>query len=214
MKYFAKVGESSYFAIEDYDNLDPSILPEGDNISDYLEMPSLNLDSNSNINLVAIPTEEYGKGIWGLPEISLEDLKEEISLKLAKIRQEYEYMGPLVPIGDEVVRFSTTTKDETRLLSVIDKMEKYPEQIPYIDNWKVGPHHFIKLDLTTAKMAQIMGFIHISNTFTIEQQKLTEIDNCTTVEELKEWADTKLHDGWDIPQHRYDKLLIDFNKNK
>ena len=133
---------------------------------------------------------------WSLEYVKpdLDTLKQYYLSELAAYRLQVEYEGTIIPIGNELVKISSTVKDETRLNTITNILKTTGQ--PYYEGFKVGDDKYITLTLDLINFIMIFGGMHISKVFTVEKYKREQINNFNDDKELHEWARTELKEGW------------------
>ena len=118
-------------------------------------MPIVNISQKKDI-----PTTVDGALTWAAEQLKL-------------VRLKNEYAGPLVEVGDKIIRFPAEVKDETRPNSLRDVFAADPTAV--INDWKVSDMAYVDMTAELLQEVKMSGFAHINSCFTVERVKLDQL---------------------------------------
>ena len=127
--------------------------------------------------------------------------------KIKDRRQEEEYLGPIVTVNGQSVRFPAEVKDEARLNTLAGMFSANPNMT--VENWKVADGVYVTMTAELMQQVTNAGFQHISNCFNVEKAKREAVqsiadmagDNDTDVNAIKaiqDWLENSLNTEWPV----------------
>ena len=135
-----------------------------------------------------MPFEELNK------QQNLAQAKEQALALIKAKRLEEEYKGPLVFVNGDYVRFSSDVKDETRLNSLAMRFAEQPHLV--VADWKVADGVYVTMNSLLLRQVIAEGFAHITHIFTTERIKREEVQKLSLIDEVQQWLNNNLHEGW------------------
>lgn len=137
----------------------------------------------------------------------LETAFEAMTEKLASVRKEMEYRGPLVEIDGSKFYLPCEVKDEIRMASVQAAFDANPGLV--IEDWKIGKNVYMTLNAQLVKSLKDAAFLHIGYVFQVERAKYMQLEAIMADKETSEsdkraalayFEKEQLNTGWDYSE--------------